>query len=42
MIRFTSQFSSARAIAGIIITDFICGSTINSMTPDTAAMLEHL
>lgn len=41
MIRFTSQFSSARAIAGMI-TDFICGSTINSMTPDTAARLEHL
>lgn len=39
--RFTSRFSSARAIAGIII-EFICGSTINCMTPDNVAMLEYL
>lgn len=41
MARFTSRFSSARAIAGIII-EFICGSTINCMTPDNVAMLEYL
>lgn len=41
MARFTSRFSSARAIAGIII-EFICGRTVNYVTPDTVAMLEYL